>query len=370
MISKKNILLIVALLLIASSIYYLEAQKPEIITSTEPAKQIVETVNKVKSDQYDEAIELVQPSGFLNADGPITIGELIGKKVILVDFWTYSCINCQRTLPYLTAWYDKYSDKGLEIVGVHSPEFEFEKIRENVAEAIERFGIKYPVVQDNDFLTWRAYKNRYWPRKYIIDIDGYIVYDHIGEGGYEETEKKIQELLMERANKLDEKNEGIMSSIVDPENKYLNAAKGISPEIYFGASRNEYLKNGGQNSVGEQSFDAPDGFDLNGVYLDGEWDIQNEFSQNRSTDDRLIFKYKAKEVFMVASSEELIKVKVLVDGKPIAQIAGADMDVYSNLTIQKEGLYHIIQHGPEVETHTLELIPEEPGFKVFTFTFG
>ena len=151
--------------------------------------------------KYPRFAELANPDGYLNTDHDITIGEYIGKKVILVDFWTYSCINCQRTLPYLTSWDEKYRDEGLLIIGVHTPEFGFEKEYDNVKRAIEKFNIKYPVVQDNEYQTWRAYKNRYWPRKYLIDIDGYIVYDHIGEGAYDETEEKIREVLKERASK-------------------------------------------------------------------------------------------------------------------------------------------------------------------------
>ena len=134
-------------------------------------------------------VEIANPSGFLNTgmnpDGsakPITIGELVGRKVILVDFMTYSCINCQRTFPHVTAWYEKYKDKGLEIVGIHTPEFAFEKNIDNVRIAMKKAGITYPVVLDNGYSTWGAYANNYWPRKYLIDINGTIVYDHIGEG--------------------------------------------------------------------------------------------------------------------------------------------------------------------------------------------
>src|SRR3989344_509188 len=140
--------------------------------------------SKEKSNKYELAKEITTPDGFINTDGkPITISELIGKRVILLDIWTYSCINCQRTTPYLNAWYEKYKDKGLVIVGLHTPEFEFEKIYQNVLDATNRLGIKYPVVLDNDYSTWNAYQNRFWPRKYLINIDGYVIYDHIGEGG-------------------------------------------------------------------------------------------------------------------------------------------------------------------------------------------
>src|SRR3989344_3502091 len=183
------ILLILAVFAIAGAIYYFEAQRP-MRAAQNGSTEITTSVPK----NYPRARDLVSPEGYINTDN-ITLAELVGKKVILVDFWTYSCINCQRTQPYLNAWYEKYRAAGLEIIGVHTPEFEFEKNYENVKRAVEKAGIKYPVVQDNDYATWQAYGNRYWPRKYLIDIDGYIVYDHIGEGGYEETERKIQELL-------------------------------------------------------------------------------------------------------------------------------------------------------------------------------
>ena len=158
--------------------------------------EIADTGSRIgnKEARYDKAKEISSPDGFINT-APITISELIGEKVILIDFWTYSCINCQRTLPYLNAWYEKYKDSGLAIVGIHTPEFGFEKEYDNVLAAAKKFGVTYPVVLDNDYATWRAYSNRYWPRKYLIDIDGYIVYDHSGEGAYDQTERKIQELL-------------------------------------------------------------------------------------------------------------------------------------------------------------------------------
>jgi len=154
-----------------------------------------------KREKYDSAKEIVLPSGFINTQ-PFNLADHIGKEVILLDMWTYSCINCQRTLPYVNTWSEKYKDQGLLVVGIHTPEFEFEKDIENVKDAVEKFGIKYPVVLDNDYGTWRAYSNRYWPRKYLIDIDGFIVYDHKGEGRYDETERKIQELLEERSGAL------------------------------------------------------------------------------------------------------------------------------------------------------------------------
>src|SRR5262249_31175168 len=145
-------------------------------------------------------IEIQDPAGFVNTPGgaPITIGQFVGKKVILIDFVDYSCINCERTFPYLNEWWSKYQNQGLEIIAIHTPEFSFEKDINNVEMAAKQFGIQFPIVLDNNYATWNAYQNEYWPHKYLIDIHGNIVYDHIGEGGYDETEAEIVKLLNER----------------------------------------------------------------------------------------------------------------------------------------------------------------------------
>src|SRR3989344_5825680 len=193
----KRSILIIVLVGIGGAIWYFEAQKLDIGPEGEEATHI-EKMNKAeKAKMFEPAKELIGAGRFINTE-PFRLRDQIGKKVILIDFWTYSCINCQRTPPYLNSWWDKYNDKGLLIVGVHTPEFEFEKNYDNLLRAVQKFEIEYPVVQDNSYSIWRSYRNQYWPRKYLIDIDGYIVYDHIGEGAYEETEMKIQELLNER----------------------------------------------------------------------------------------------------------------------------------------------------------------------------
>ena len=152
-----------------------------------------------KQAGYPPAIEIADPTGFINASSSFRLANLIGKDVILLDFWTYSCINCIRTIPYLNAWYQRYHDQGLEIVGIHTPEFDFEKDISNVQAAIMKFGIQYPVVLDSNYGTWTAYGNLYWPHEYLIDMAGYIVHDQIGEGNYSETEQEIQKLLAERS---------------------------------------------------------------------------------------------------------------------------------------------------------------------------
>lgn len=187
------------LLVITGSIFYLDSLRPNPSgqTTDNTAKNV--SNNAVEAAMFPKAKEIVNPTGFINVDN-ITISGLIGKKVILVDFWTFLCINCQNTLPYLKSWYAKYKDHGLVIIGVHTPELPPERDPENVKAAVERLGIEYPVVLDNNYATWNAYNNHYWPAMYLIDINGYIVYTHIGEGAYPETEQTIQRFLQERTN--------------------------------------------------------------------------------------------------------------------------------------------------------------------------
>jgi len=352
-----------------------EVNKKEDTKNTKDAKD----TNSVKEDRsslltekvgrYEPAKEITTPDGFINTDN-LLIADEVGKNIVLVDFWTYSCINCQRTLPYLNAWHEKYGDKGLTIIGVHTPEFEFEKEYDNVLRATEKFGVRYPVVLDNDYSTWSAYRNRYWPRKYLIDIDGFIVYDHIGEGGYEETERKIQELLTERQNVLGLEN-GIDKTIITPEGvEKTNVFTDRSPEIYFGAWRNDSLGNGVVRSEGIQQFSAPDNAKPNTLYFDGEWDIDKEFAQNISTPAKIIFKYKAEKVFMVASSENGVRAKLLIDGKPIGSRGGADVSSDGFVDIKGDSLYRLVEDPNGSGEHLLEIIIEGTGLKAFTFTFG
>jgi len=389
MTNSKSYILVAVVVLIAGAIYFINSSSvsrpgsgevetivPRVSSdSNEVKKDTMPKSNflsaEVKSKRYELAKEITTPDGFINTDGkPITINGLIGKKVILVDFWTYSCINCQRTTPYLNAWYEKYKDKGFVIIGVHTPEFEFEKDYNNVKTAVEKFGIKFPVVLDNDYSTWTAYKNRYWPRKYLIDIDGYITYDHIGEGGYEETEQKIQEALSERIAVLGES--GTIDQSVTKEIPVQGGAR--SPETYFGASRNQFFGNGKSGVVGDQKgLTISSQLNLNTLYLSGDWNITNEFAQNNSLNAKIIYRYSAKDVFLVSEADSETVVEVLRDGKPLGAEAGADIvktsDGKTVVKIKEARLYKIIQ-GSQSETHTLEFIIQKAGLKAFAFTFG
>lgn len=377
----------IACTIIISAIFYLESLKaprmissPDISISSPPMAPGAPSANhdisptdraqekKVKEAKYPPAREFASPSGFINTDS-LKLADLIGKKIILLDFWTYSCINCVRTIPYLNAWYDKYKDNGLIIVGVHTPEFEFEKNYDNVAAAVKKFGIMYPMVMDSDYGTWSAYHNQYWPREYLIDIDGFIVHDHAGEGAYDETERAIQQALAERMVVLGMRGD-IDTALSAPRGAH--APETGSPEIYFGASRNGYLVNGAPHAIGAQHIAAPPVIAANDLYLAGDWDFDKEFAQNQSAGAKIIFKYQAHDVYFVASATDGVKIKVLRDGKSVsAAIAGDDVarDGSGAATIKEDRLYRLVR-DPSYGEHTIEIIIESPGLRAFTFTFG
>ncbi|PIR57331.1 MAG: thiol-disulfide isomerase [Parcubacteria group bacterium CG10_big_fil_rev_8_21_14_0_10_41_35] len=363
---KQTIILFFAIVIIALGIIFLQRSKGIPAVSEISESVAKENAPSIKKMQYPQARELAGIGGYLNTDNQeIKISDLIGKKVILIDFWTYSCINCQRTLPYLISWYEKYKDQGLEVIGVHTPEFDFEKRQENVQAALLKWGITYPVVLDNDYATWRAYGNQYWPRKYLIDIDGYVVYDHIGEGGYEQTERQIQDALTERANRLS-MDEDISSDTVRVESDLVSGGAVASPEIYFGAMRNAKYA-GARGVIGTQTLAVPQNPKSNTLYLVGDWDIQEEYATPISENAKIIFKYNAQDVYAVASSGEARFIHVSRDGADLGSAAGSDM-VNGSASIKDETLYRLVEDIKSGE-HVLEI--EVPiGVEFYTFTFG
>ena len=306
-------------------------------------------------------------SGYINTSQQEMDKQLEGK-VVLYDFWTYSCINCIRTIPHLTAWDEKYSDEGLVILGIHSPEFEFEKEYENVVFATEKFGIKYPVIQDNDKEIWNDFQNRYWPRKYIADHEGYIRYDHIGEGAYKETEEVIQLLLKERAN-------AVGSTIQEKELVNLDEfehATFRTPELYFGYKFAE-----GRNQLGSQegfsknnivNYQLPDQFKQHYFYMDGMWENNKDGMKLAGDSGKIVLNFNAKQVNIVADGNAILKIEY--DGG-IIPIDSRGYDINSNgeVIISEPRLYNLIeldQEGP----HEIIIKVAEPNFEIFTFTFG
>lgn len=323
---------------------------------------------ELSADSYEKQpyIEIVNPSGFVNTGGEsVTLEQYVGERVILLDIMTYSCINCQRTFPYVEGWYEKYKDEGLIVIGLHTPEFAFEKDIKNVEEAMAGFGITFPIVLDNDYATWRAYGNRFWPRKYLIDIHGDIVYDHIGEGAYEETEAKIQELLKERQEVLGIQADLDTSLFAETVPKLQKDSN--SPETYFGNARNEYLGNPLERRYGINDYVLPDNRELNTLYLGGVWDLIDE-SATAMEDGVIVYKYNAKEVYLVAGSDSEVEVEVWQDGQLVSDAGGEDVQ-NGVVRIQKNRLYKLIKNEAAGE-HTLELRVKGTGVSFFAFTFG
>jgi thiol-disulfide isomerase/thioredoxin len=366
---KSFIIGITVFIALLAALYYIDERRGVHDTSTPlviDAQSDAPSIQDQKSRQYRSAPEITRPSGYVNTDG-VTFEELIGKKVVLVDIMTYSCINCQRTFPYVNAWYEKYKDQGLEIVGIHTPEFQFEHDINNVREAMQRFGIQFPVVLDNDYGTWNAFNNRYWPRKYLIDIDGFVVYDHIGEGAYDKTEQKIQELLKERNDRL-QLDESIASDVVAPFGvESVNRLQPQSPETYFGLLRNANQGQLVSREGDEYTFELPRTIVFDQLYLVGTWKITGEYAEAVSDDARIVYKYRAQKVFLVASSDSSVQAQVRVDDTPIGNRGGVHV-VDSTVTVQNEQLYRIVEDESYGE-HLLE-IRAEPGLRAFAFTFG
>lgn len=309
------------------------------------------------SEVVSPYVELVDPSGFVNTNGQsIALKDYVGKKVILLDVMTYSCINCQRTFPYVTAWYEKYKDDGFVVIGLHTPEFAFEKDIKNVEAAMNKFGITYPVVLDNEYKTWNAYGNRYWPRKYLIDIHGNIVYDHIGEGAYEETEMQIRDALAERALVLGTEMSATESALA-ANSIPTRTTKAQSPETYFGSARNEYLANGTPGIGGMRTYVVPTTTMVNNLYLGGTWELTPEYARS-VLDSTVVYKYKASEVYLVMSSDFPSPVEVWQDGRLVKTIS-----------VHESTLYVLIENEEPGE-HTLELKIKNSGTQLYAFTFG
>ena len=339
----------------------LKGEKPNAGFENEPrdSKLTAKEEGTVPLDDIGTAPEFVDTEDWFNTPGdkPLTMKGLRGK-VVLIDFWTYSCINCIRTLPYLNAWNKRYAKDGLVIVGVHTPEFPFEKEASNVEEAIKTDGIEYPVVQDNEMGTWDAYENLYWPADYFVDAKGQVRFAHFGEGEYEEAEEVIRELLAEAGHPPGKDRSGAHGIAAEP---------GVStPESYLGSARAEDFTNG-LITAGTHTFtlETPP---PNALSYGGEWQITEQPVTARK-DARLALNFGARRVYLVLGSPgKPRRVKVLLDGKPIAA-ADDGADVHNGyVKVTDERLYNLVEL-PRVEHHVLELVPEE-GVRGYAFTFG
>jgi thiol-disulfide isomerase/thioredoxin len=315
-----------------------------------------------------KAPNLVGISDYLNTS-PEKLSNDMENKVILYDIWTYSCVNCIRTLPYITAWNEKYAEQGLLIIGIHSPEFEFEKNAENVKVAMDKYGIDYPVVLDNDMKTWKAFENNYWPRKYIADHQGILRYDHIGEGGYQETEKIIQQLLQERseAMELEATSSTSLVSIEEFEHTLFR-----TPELYFGykfaQNRNQLGSEEGFQHGKIVKYHEPNNIEPNKFYPVGNWNNQEDGMELTETTGSIKLSYNAKEVNIV--TENYGELEIFLDGVPLTkEQQGTDIVEGNKLKVSNPGMYNII-NGKISSSHIMEIKIQGQGFRIFTFTFG
>src|SRR5918911_1953506 len=336
----------------------------------------------IDKSPFIKAPEFAQISGYINTpnnnnNSPLTLSSLKGK-VVLVDFWTYSCINCIRTIPHINDWNKKYSDKGLVIVGVHSPEFEFEKSYDNVKAATHRFGITYPVVLDNNHGTWNAYGNQYWPRDYLIDSQGYIRHDHIGEGNYDETEKAIQSLLAERAAldgmKQISFNIGKSATpIIKPGSlQSVDLTKVTTPEIYLGYYYARAPLGNPQNFQPDQtvsySIQSITNFKPNIVYLDGQWKNNRDNMELESATGRVVLTYYAKSLNIVASGKGQQGIVTEDDriGAPSKisnnQSGGMDLSQDGRFRLDGQRLYNLALHN-DYRAHSIIIDVKGKGFQ-------
>ncbi|MBX4867715.1 cytochrome c biogenesis protein DipZ [Rhizobium bangladeshense] len=301
---------------------------------------------------------------------PLTSEQLRGK-VVLVDFWTYSCINCIRTIPYVRAWAEKYADQGLVVIGVHAPEFAFEKKIDNVKKAVGDFQIRYPVAIDNDYKIWRAFENSYWPAAYLIDANGQIRYHHFGEGNYSRTEKAIQDLLREAGSQMTE------TPPVAPDAKGVEAA----PDLANVRSGETYLGYGqAANFVSPEGLqaDRPQNYSItepgiNAWGLSGTWTIGKDQATLDQPGGSIAYRFSARDLHLVlgpGADAKPIRFQVRIDGKAPGPDHGSDIDADGNGTVTATRLYQLVRQAGNVAARTFEIRFLDPRVQAYAFTFG
>jgi thiol-disulfide isomerase/thioredoxin len=316
-----------------------------------------------------ELASLEGATDWLNS-GPLTPGGLRGK-VVLVQFWTYTCINWLRTLPYVRAWADRYKE-GLVVVGVHTPEFTFENDIDNVRMAVRDMNIQYPVAIDSDYVIWRAFDNHYWPALYFADAEGRLRHHRFGEGEYEMSEMVIQRLLTEAG--LGDVDDDLVS--IDPQGVEVAAdwANLESPENYLGYERTQNLVSPGGVAYDEsEAYSTPPDLRLNQWALSGRWTVAGEFSEVLDPGGSLSCRFRARDLHMVmgpATRGSAVGFRVLIDGEPPGRAHGGDVDVEGNGMVTDQRLYQLIRQPGAVGEHTFQIVFLDPGARVYAFTFG
>jgi thiol-disulfide isomerase/thioredoxin len=307
-------------------------------------------------------------TGWLNSP-PLTASELRGK-VVLIDFWTYTCINWLRTLAYVRAWAEKYKDQGLIVVGVHTPEFPFEHDVDSVRQAAKDMRVEYPIALDSDYAVWRAFSNRYWPAVYIADAQGRVRHHQFGEGQYEECERVIQPLLREAGGVGDDP-VSVAAAGFEAQADWPNLG---SPETYLGFERTrEFASPGGVAFDEPRTYVSPDSLKLNHWALSGDWTIKSGASVLNQADGRIAFRFHARDVHLVMRQGERgtsVPFRVLVDGEPPGDAHGLDVDEQGHGALVQPRLYQLIRERGSITDRTCEITFLAPGVEAYVFTFG
>ena len=313
---------------------------------------------------------LAGATGWLNS-AQLTDTELRGK-VVLVDFWTYTCVNWLRTLPYVRAWAEKYKDQGLVVIGVHTPEFPFEKDVDNVKRAIKAMSVSYPVALDSRYGVWRAFDNNAWPALYLVDPQGRIRYSHLGEGEYERSERMIQQLLAEAGKS------GFSRDLVTVEGKGLEAAADWatlrSAETYLGSEQTQNFASPGGTGLGERRvYSVPGRLALNSWALAGDWTMKAGSVVLNKPAGRIVYRFHARDVNLVmgpAAHGKSVRFRVLVDGKPPGAARGGDVDEQGNGTVTEQRTYQLVRQPQPIADRTFEIEFLDVDAEAFDFTFG
>ena len=308
-------------------------------------------------------------TGWLNSS-PLTPAELRGR-VVLVDFWTYTCINWLRTLAFVRAWSERYRDRGLVVIGVHTPEFPFERDVENVREAAQAMRVEYPIALDSDYGVWSAFGNRYWPAVYLADTEGRIRYHHFGEGEYDEGEWMIQHLLREAGSEgVDAELVSITADGFEAQADWPNLG---SPETYLGYQQGQNLDASNGVAYDERrGYVAPESLQLNTWALAGDWTIEERACVLNEPGGRIVFRFHARDVHLVLRSRAgtAVPFRVTVDGEAPGDAHGLDVDEKGNGTLVQPRLYQLVRHPEEITDRTLDITFLDAGVEAYVFTFG
>ena len=309
-------------------------------------------------------------TGWLNSP-PLSGADLRGK-VVLIDFWTYTCVNWLRTLGYVRAWAEKYEDQGLVVVGVHTPEFPFEREVDNVRQAAKDMRVEYPIVLDSDYAVWRAFSNQYWPAVYVADAEGRIRHHQFGEGGYAECERTIQQLLRDAGR--DGIGDDLVSVADDGFEAQADWANLGSPETYLGYEQaRNFASPGGAELDRSHTYVAPDSLRLNQWGLSGDWTVERGAAMLNRAEGGITFGFHARDVNLVMgppSRDTSVPFRVLVDGQPPGAGHGVDIDEEGNGTATQQRMYQLIRQRGPVTDRTFEIRFVGPGVEAYAFTFG